>query len=140
MAPLWEKLNQYHAEVTTHLSDQFAELNFERRKKFLLNDGSKTQIRIDLVQDNQRGIDIGYCLSTIKPVADERVGVIESLYVEPEYRNNGIGEELMRRTLGWMEEKETSFRKLAIVVGNEKVYDFYKRFGFYPRSVNFSQR
>ena len=44
---------------------------------------------------------IGYCISTINL---ELVGEIESLYLEKEYRNQGIGEELMNRALTYLNE------------------------------------
>jgi ribosomal protein S18 acetylase RimI-like enzyme len=46
-----------------------------------------------------------------------------------------LGEALMESALRWFDEHEVKEKHVAVAVGNEKVFEFYMRFGFYPRTT-----
>jgi hypothetical protein len=45
----------------------------------------------------------------------------------------------MRRALGWMETQAVKSKRLTVAEGNEKVFTFYKQYGFYPRTTTLMQ-
>ncbi len=57
---------------------------------------------------------VGYCISSLD---HDLAGEIESIFVLPEYRGLGIGKELMRRTLQWLDE--AAQRKWLLVLPPE---------------------
>jgi diamine N-acetyltransferase len=75
---------------------------------------------------------VAYRVSTITP---EKVGEVDSIYVREEYRSCGIGDQLMKRSLQWMDEKGAESKKILVTVGNQDVMSFYRVYGFRPRSV-----
>jgi len=74
---------------------------------------------------------IGYCVSTVD---NRKVGEVESLFIEDRYRGLGIGDNLMKKALSWMDNVSTVKKIINVAYGNEKVFSFYSKYGFYPRS------
>jgi ribosomal protein S18 acetylase RimI-like enzyme len=133
--PLWEKLNQHHAEISPHFSAKFQSKNFDGRKSALLEKYADGEIRIDIAQSN--GAAIGYLISA---VSLKGVGEIESIYVEESFRGQAIGDELMRRALAWLDERNVHTKVIAVAVGNEWAYAFYERYDFFPRVMILKQK
>ena len=65
--------------------------------------------------------------------------MIESIYLDEGYRLKGIGDYLMRRHLDWMDKNGVKLKNLTIVVGNEDLLNFYKRYNFYPKLILLEQ-
>lgn len=128
--PLWEKLLEYHRDRSQYFSEYYASINFELRKQTLLEKSRDGAIRVDLAIDKERNQLIGYCVSTL---SGEKQGEIESIYVEPEYRGSGVGDNLMRKALAWMDINQARKKILSVAQGNESVMGFYRRYKFYPR-------
>ncbi len=133
--PMWEKLNQHHEEISPHFSHEFREYGFSKRKARLLQKYADGHLRIDIAQS--LGHQVGYIISA---VTDTGVGEIESIFVENEFRGQAIGDELMRRALDWLDEEDVHTKVIDVAVGNERVYAFYARSGFFPRVVTLKQR
>jgi len=133
---LWQKLNELHEELSKRNVAHFHEMTFERRKEDLLKKSAGGNLRIDLTRDTETKELIGYCVTTINT---DSHGEIESIYIEPDYRRNGIGDTLMKKSLKWLEEKAVSRKILVVAAGNEEVFDFYSRYGFYPRATILEQ-
>jgi len=127
--PLWVKLNQHHAAYSAHFADWFARRTFAQRRASLC-DKTHVALRVDLVKEAEAGQTVGYCVAS---VSEARVGEIDSLYVEPAYRGQGIGDSLMKRALAWLDSQGVTAKQLGVAVGNERVLAFYARYGFYPR-------
>lgn len=127
--PLWEKLNVYHRQHATHFADQFDRLTFDVRKQKFLSDEA-IKVRVDLVKGKKDNECVGYCVSTI---TDGNMGEIDSLYVESDYRQYGIGDRLMRLSLSWFGENRVDHCIISVAEGNEHLFSFYERYGFYPR-------
>jgi len=88
-------------------------------------------MRVELARD-EIGRIIGYCVSSIN---SEMVGEVDSIYVTISARGLGIGTELMVGAMKWMDTLGVKRRVLMTIVGNEDVHEFYRKFGFYPKSV-----
>ena len=134
--PLWQRLNQYHLERSRHFSHHYATRTFAARKAEMLNKSKGGFLRTDLARDSETESLIGYCLSTI---AEDGLAEIGSIYVEPDYRRAGIGHNLAARALQWMDDAEAKRKVLSVAAGNEDVFAFYSRYGFYPRSIVLEQ-
>ena len=127
--PLWNKLNQQHGACSPYFADWFARRTFAQRRVSLC-DKMPIALRVDLAKDAQAGQVVGYSIASVD---EARVGEIDSLYVEPAYRGAGIGNHLMQRALVWLDGLQVSAKQLAVAVGNEQVFAFYARYGFFPR-------
>ena len=132
--PLWEKLNKHHEVKTNYFKDSFKGYTFEGKIKKYLN--SDLDVKVDLIKDIKKGVYIGYCISLVNK---ESVGEIDSLFVEDDYRKCGLGEELMNRAIDWLNQNQVKAKIIAVAEGNEKVMDFYKRFGFIQRRIIMEQ-
>jgi diamine N-acetyltransferase len=133
--PLWEKLNKHHEINSNYFSDRFINLKFNVRKNKFVNDDN-LEVKIDLIKDVERDLYIGYCISTINK---ELIGEIDSLFVEKEYREYGLGDKLMNRALEWLNSNKVKTKIIGVAEGNENVLEFYKRYGFYKRRVILEQ-
>jgi ribosomal protein S18 acetylase RimI-like enzyme len=92
--PLWKKLNELHKEVSPHFTEKYRHRTFAERKIKLLKKAKKSILRIDLARDLNSNHFVGYCISTVN---QEKIGEIESIYIEPKYQKQGIGDNLMRK-------------------------------------------
>lgn len=102
-------------------------ITFEKRcEKFLSMDTK--DIYIEVVEDEKQSI-IAYCISTM----EKEVGEIDSLFIEEEYRKNGLGKKLIRNATKWLKSKRCKRILLAVADGHEDVFNFYMKNGFYPR-------
>lgn len=133
--PLWEKLNKHHQVNSRYSADKFKNFTFDLRKKKFIDDAN-TELRIDLVKALENQTFVGYCISTI---TIDSVGEIDSLYIEPEYRKFGIGDKLMSRSLEWLDSKNVKMKIIVVAEGNEQVFNFYKKYGFYERRTILEQ-
>lgn len=136
IGPLWEKLREHHRSRSKEFGELFTRFTFAERKAGLLRTAASGKMRVDIVRDTDAGRYVGYCISSLSP---EKKGEIESIYVEPEYRGQGIGDNLMCRALRFMDEHGALRRLLAVAAGNEEVFGFYRRHGFVPRYTMLEQ-
>jgi len=60
------------------------------------------------------------------------VGMLENMYVKPEYRRNGIGADLTKRILNWFKNRKVSRVMLNVLAGNVEGHAFWTRMGFKP--------
>ncbi|SHH60132.1 Acetyltransferase (GNAT) family protein [Caloranaerobacter azorensis DSM 13643] len=93
-------------------------------------------MKVEIARDVEKNVNIGYCISTIN---DRNIGEIESLYIEPDYRKLGIGNEFMRNALDWMDLNNVKSICIGVSVGNEEVLSFYKKYGFFPKTIILEQ-
>ena len=127
--PLWDKLNQYHYKLSDSFQSRFLNVDWDQCKKDL-TDNSK-DILIIYVRDKRRQMIIGFCISRVDK-ANEKEGEIDTLYIDPKYRNTGLGKKLIRKAIDWLSQKGVESTKLKVVTGNESLIKYYRKFGFYP--------
>lgn len=133
--PLWEKLKKHHEMNSSYFSDNMRAITFQVRKNKFIKD-KNLKVKIDLIKENKNGVYIAYCISTIN---EELMGEIDSLFVEEEYRKYGLGDKLMNSALEWLNSNQVKTKIIGVAEGNENVLEFYKRYGFYKRSVILQQ-
>ncbi len=127
---LWEKLNELHRVRSPHFAGHFTRMTFNTRGKGLLQKTEKGFLRIDIAKDIETGNLIGYCITS---VTEDKQGEIESIFVESDYRRQGIGNNLMKKALKWLDSMSISKRIIGVAIGNEEAIHFYAKYGFYPR-------
>jgi len=121
---LWQELNAYHRDLSTHHKDHFAKRIFRTRKEQLVRKGD-----LFLALAKEDDLKVGYCVAT----CDRTIGEIDSIYIKPEYRRKGIGEKLMLEALRWLDRQECKDITVSIAEGNEGAIGFYRKFGFAER-------
>lgn len=134
--PLWLELNLYHCRRSEYFKSHYEAMTFEKRKFDLLKKAVGGEMRIDLAFDEATGKAVGYVVSS---VSVEKIGEIESVYVNDSYRRMCVGESLMRSALIWMDKKGAVEKIVEVSVGNEVAWGFYGRFGFKPRKTVLQQ-
>ncbi len=136
IARLWMELSGHHQAISEHFSAVIAQRTFAARKAELVEKGRHGHLRVDLAKTGT-GECIGYCVSSIDC---DQTGEVDSIFVQPPFRNQGIGDALMERAMRWMDGVGTQSRILEVAWGNQQVWSFYERLGFLPRSVRFVQK
>lgn len=135
--PLWEQLNGHHHERASRFRSHYERMTFDERTSYFRKLDEAGQVRLDLAADAMTGKYIGYCVSS---VSAENTGEVESLFVEPAYRSQGVGTTLVSRSLAWMDSLGTVRNRVSVGDGNEAAWAFYRKFGFYPRMTILEQK
>jgi len=128
--PLWEKLNEHHRKKKTDFQNHYENFTFQERKEVLLGKALGGDMRVDLAEERESELLVGYCVTTI---SSENEGEIDSIYVHEKYRSLGIGDKLMERSLDWLEKKGIKNKKVVVAAGNQEAISFYERYGFRHR-------
>ena len=136
VGPLWEELNKQHLSLSPYFKDYYRTLTFEDRKRSIQQRVFGGEIRVDLALDDLSQT-IGYCITSIDRTL---TGEIESIFVDPQYRGQGIGTVLMEKALDWLRVKRAKRSVVFVAVGNEQAYVFYEQFGFLPRRTLLEQK
>ena len=134
--PLWEKLRAHHVPLLSKFSADGPPFNFEPRKQEILTKAAAGKVRVELVSATPGGENIAYCVSTVSAIGR---GEVDSMFVEERFRCHGIGSELVRHALAWMDDMEASSKVVNVAHANEAALAFYQRFGFQPRTVLLQQ-
>ena len=77
---------------------------------------------------------IGYAAAHLSAEHGAVIGWLEELYVAPEWRNQGVGSELMQQILDRARAEGWRALELEVVAGHERAVPLYARHGFAPLS------
>jgi ribosomal protein S18 acetylase RimI-like enzyme len=124
---LWEGLNNLHLEKSPYFKIFYAKNTFEARKATLLSTAQKGQLSVVSAYDET--LLVGYCVASIV----DGVGEFDSIYISNDYRKKGIANNLMEKVLDWLKQNNPKKVTVKVSVGNEDVFGFYSKYGFYPR-------
>jgi len=125
---LWIELNEIHYLESTYFKDAFCNRPFSKRKEELIKQAQKGKLNIVLAKEDNKEV-IGYCVSSVI----DGIGEIESICITSNYRNQGVGNELMEKSLEWIKSYDTKKVIVTVAVGHEEVFPFYEKYNFYPR-------
>ncbi|WP_040952744.1 GNAT family N-acetyltransferase [Gorillibacterium massiliense] len=129
--PLWYGLRDHHAQHSLHFSGAIARQQFQQRTSEIKAKADLGSVHICLALDEEKGHPVGYCISSI----DEfNKGEIDSIYILDGYRGCGIGDKLMTNALDWLRDHQVNDIGISVMYGNEAVFSFYQKYGFYPRT------
>lgn len=123
--PLWEKLNIHHMERSNKKSF-YKKFTFETRIALF---ETKEIVRVVLAKDDAYDCFVGYCFSSV----ENEIGLLESIFINEEYRGKGIGRILVEDAVAWMEHHKASKKKLSVAYGNHEALGFYEKLGFFPK-------
>lgn len=130
---LWEQLNTVHLQDSTHFKNHYKNFTFEKRIENLTSKEQCEYLIKTLLDDNEI---VGYCLCSI----NRKVGEIDSLFIQEDYREYGYGRNLVQAGLQWFEENYCEKVQVSVAAGHESVLGFYEKFGFYPRLTYLVQK
>ena len=70
--------------------------------------------------------------------ADNKKGyLIDGLYVEETYRDNGIASKLIESALDMLKDNNVDFIDINVLAQNQKAINLYKKFGFSEFKINY---
>lgn len=135
--PLWEQLNEHHRAHAGAFVGCYERMRFEDRCNHFHHLAESGALRLDMAIVPVTGSGIGYCISSL---STDKAGEIESLFVDDAHRSAGIGTELVTRALAWLDSRGAEKKRVSVAAGNEAAWEFYRKFGFYPRMTVLEQR
>ncbi len=110
------------------------ELPDEEHKSEMRDIFEHTETQLVLVAETSGGKLIGFLEASIRPFVEdchsEDVGYLEGWFVEPEYRENGIGGKLVRAAEGWARSKGCEEMASDAEVGNELSLTAHQSLGY----------
>lgn len=127
---LWEQLKVHHLGIDRVHPEGIRQAQFQKRKQELIKKGNSLLVELAQVSENSNVI--GYCISTI---SENKIGELDSIFVEPSYRGLGIGKELVQRALNWMDRREVDAKRVNVLEVNEAAIALYRQFGFKTRQL-----
>jgi len=129
IAELWKSLIHHLQSQSKYFPQDYQRLIFEDRKRQFLKIAETGKLRLDIVKDEKN-----YLAYSVSSIIDAK-GSVDSLYVAQPYRNKGIGNKLMERSMSWMEINGVSDFEILVSYGNEDALKFYEKYGFYPKHL-----
>lgn len=139
------KLNNSEGSLVVDLFNKYRIFYKQRSdidlcRKFI-NDRLKNNesvIFVAIIEENKRVIPIGFTqlypkFSSGKAI---KIWVLNDLYVEQNYRNKGIGENLINRVLEFAKEDSASYVELSTATDNHNAQRLYETVGFDQQAPN----
>lgn len=136
IVPLWLELNTHHLKLSPYFKQDYETFTFTRRKNMFEEKAAEGKLRVELAEDANQNALIGFCICSV----GRGQGEVESIYVQPAYRGQGIGNHFMASALAWINEAGISNITVHVASGNEGAFPFYARYGFYPRQTILKQK
>ncbi|WP_410768952.1 GNAT family N-acetyltransferase [Fontibacillus sp. BL9] len=135
--PLWYGLRDHHARISPVFSETIAANDFQKRSNQIQAKARNGFIQITLVYSTDSEIYVGYCISTIN---ESNEGEIDSIFIQEPYRKQGIGDKLMQVSLDWFQAHDIEDISISVMFGNDSVFPFYEKYGFYPRTYHLARK
>jgi ribosomal protein S18 acetylase RimI-like enzyme len=138
MEGLWRFLYAHHSEVTTAAvpfvaADERWPARLDEFEQSVADDAA-----VFLIAESESE-PLGFAFSTLRgpsPIfAGGDIAELEVLVVAPERRGEGIGEELVRRSLAAIRERGVTRLKVVVLAGNDAALRFYRRLGVEPALI-----
>jgi ribosomal protein S18 acetylase RimI-like enzyme len=124
IAPMWFKLNELHKTFDLLINTKPRTGSWaDRKNELLLKCAHGHHLQVAWIDE----VLIGYCFSSLRKGG---IGEIDSLYIEPQARRQGIGRQLIEAALRWLAEQGCEDIKLWVHPSNTEATAFYGRLGF----------
>ena len=109
-------------------------------EKIIVKDYFKNNIKnednILLCHEEDKTIN-GYIYLKLVDANNKRGYLIDGLYVDEEYRNNGIGTRLIESSLNIIKDTNIEFIDINVLAHNNNAINLYKKFGFNEFKISF---
>ncbi len=106
----------------------------EEHKVEMLDIYEHTESQLILVAETENGKLVGFLEASIRPFVEDchtdHVGYLEGWFVEPEYRQNGIGGKLVRAAESWAQSKGCEEMASDAEIGNELSLTAHQNLGY----------
>jgi len=135
LADLWVDLTDEQKAFSTHIQ---AEANRSRIREDLVRriiTGEVLVARGDVDGSGNVAGFVSFGLETKRYDHDVQRGVVYNLYVRPEYRNEGVGRELLTEAERRLAENGVDLVSLQAMAENDAARRFYERLGYQPHRV-----
>jgi ribosomal protein S18 acetylase RimI-like enzyme len=123
---MWAKLNRLHGELSNNFKNHFESFTFEKRMQPLFE---KKHLSVFIATDTTEHV--VYCIVS----AENGKGEIDSIYIEPEFRKQGIGSAFVKKATDWFDANGCDSISIFVADGNDSVLEFYNAFGFQKRGI-----
>ena len=127
--PLWELFISNQAQNAGAMAVGVEEYLRSLRDDGLLRKARDGKLQVQLVLLEAQEEPVGFCITSL---TQERVGEVEALFVLDRYRGNQLGGQLFQNALAWMEQAGAVEQRLVVAAGNDAVFGFYEKYGFFP--------
>jgi len=131
LADLWVRLADEQQAYGSHL---LSDGNREAVREIILRHVVTDRLSVALVDETVVGF-VTFDVETGYFEQDVTRGVIEHLYVAPDYRDAGIGSDLVARAERALSEREVDVISLEVMADNEAARRFYRRHGYRPHRM-----
>jgi GNAT superfamily N-acetyltransferase len=118
---LWVNLQDYHQTLNSNIPH----ISFELCRQMLMR-----KIYVVYTAWSQKNV-VGFCIPSINK---DQSGIIESIFVQGNFRQKKIGTMLLKKSLAWLKRQNIERIHIGVVYGNTKVFPFYEKFGFKPQA------
>jgi len=119
-----------HADFDVTVNPEFART--ESGERYFKSSIQNEDRLVLIAEDNNRPI--GYIAGGIEKVSEFRtisdMCEIDNMWIDEEYRSQGIGKQLMNKFQNWTREKGIKRIRIIASYENRKGIEFYKREGF----------
>jgi GNAT superfamily N-acetyltransferase len=91
-----------------------------------------------LIAETEKGEIVGMAIGQVeerKSCLPERYGMINTVFVTPSYRQQGVGSQLVAALCGYFQDQGIEDLTLRYVIGNTEAEKFWNKLGFQPRIV-----
>lgn len=117
--------------------DQFAARRWPGRRDYFVDLLADGELNIVWVADTGHAT-VGYLVGRLQDGIDIRpttTAVLESMYVDAEQRNAGVGSSLIRTFLRWARTHRAGRASVNAYTENTDAIRFYQRLGFRPKTT-----
>ncbi len=125
---MWLKLKDFHIDQFPIWRDGLQLGSFQERQTGFKEIAESGAILIEIARQGDRSR--GFCVTTITP---EGVGEIASLYVEEEFRQQGLGSSFVKQALQWLRDYNVERIVVDVMAGNTSALNLYEQAGFQCR-------
>ncbi|WP_425618678.1 GNAT family N-acetyltransferase [Anatilimnocola sp. NA78] len=126
--PLWNQQRDFHFNLAPQWKQGMTWAFADRRRTLIAKGVAGHVIAVASINSQ----DVGYGISTV--MAEGRAE-LDSLFVAPQFRSQGIGDALLQVTLGWFAERAIDDVAIELLACNKGALRFYARYGYQPRSI-----
>jgi len=110
--------------------------NIELAKGFIQTrlDNNESVIFVALVNDKSKPVGFTQLYPKYSSARVVKNWILNDLYIDKEYRKQGIGEKLIKTAMNFAKENNAKFVELSTAVNNYTAQSLYEQIGFEKRS------
>ncbi|MCX6726754.1 MAG: GNAT family N-acetyltransferase [Candidatus Shapirobacteria bacterium] len=134
--PLWHQDTIFHADLDPKYYIEYDESSDENDRIYLTNAITQGQPQISVAKINEKVVGL-ITYETGKPSYQDTIldnfGEILELFVDPNYRSQGIAKELMAYAENYFKKSGLKYMKLAVSAFNAYAIGLYQKLGYIDR-------